>query len=95
MPKLLFAFAGKAEIVMERFMEYFAKNLCLCDECEKEIDKISGIETEENTYVCSESCHEEWETPMCSSCNGTGEGMSDGSICRSCRGHGHTKRDVY
>jgi hypothetical protein len=25
---------------------------------------------------------------ICSACNGSGEGMSDGTICTACRGHG-------
>jgi hypothetical protein len=33
------------------------------------------------------------EEPMCSSCNGTGEGMYDGSRCRVCGGSGVEEKD--
>jgi len=34
-----------------------------------------------------------WEDGYCPSCNGSGEGMTDGSTCRSCRGSGESRRE--
>ena len=31
---------------------------------------------------------EGYQEVMCGSCHGSGEGMADGTICRSCRGDG-------
>lgn len=31
------------------------------------------------------------EAPICSSCNGSGEGMYDGSTCRTCKGSGEAR----
>lgn len=35
-----------------------------------------------------EEYEEEIDAPMCSNCNGTGEGMWDGSTCKVCNGEG-------
>lgn len=31
---------------------------------------------------------------ICSRCNGTGEGMSEGSICPVCRGRGEVQQEM-
>ena len=37
---------------------------------------------------------EEWfdENPICTDCNGSGEGMYDGTTCHTCHGRGTTRR---
>lgn len=37
--------------------------------------------------------HTDDEAPMCAVCNGSGEGMYDGSRCSSCHGHGVEQRE--
>lgn len=33
---------------------------------------------------------DDYEPDICSACNGSGEGMHDGSTCRNCKGKGVT-----
>lgn len=44
----------------------------------------------ENLEFMDDDNEEEFEEepPLCYSCNGSGEGMYDGSTCRVCRGSG-------
>lgn len=47
---------------------------------------------------CDDCDHRECcdaEDELCSSCNGTGEGMYDGTICRSCGGKGINSQTDY
>ena len=37
----------------------------------------------------------EYEPPLCGDCNGSGEGMYDGSRCRGCRGSGVERLERY
>lgn len=34
---------------------------------------------------------EDDDEPICSACNGSGEGMYDGSTCYKCHGYGHER----
>jgi DnaJ-class molecular chaperone len=34
---------------------------------------------------------EDDDEPICSACNGSGEGMYDGSTCYKCKGYGHER----
>ena len=60
-----------------------------CERCEHEFgsDENKNSSGDEG-YLC-DSCHEDSESDaLCGFCNGSGEGMWDGSSCRSCRGSG-------
>ncbi len=50
-----------------------------------DFDPYDGIEDE------SEELEEETESDICTNCNGSGEGMYDGSTCYICNGSGSTK----
>jgi hypothetical protein len=45
-------------------------------------------EHQEHEYYGEEDDGEDFTPPLCVHCNGSGEGMYDGSICRSCGGEG-------
>lgn len=54
-------------------------------------DALEALEEVED--ICDE-CGEErcYCVEICDSCNGSGEGMYDGSSCHACRGRGETPR---
>ena len=52
----------------------------------------SEINPELNEQPDDEDYNEDDE-PLCPHCNGSGEGMYDGSTCRSCGGSGVEERD--
>lgn len=67
-----------------------------CDMCENwftaaEVaamdQKVSGGE-----FIC-DGCYEQGE--LCGRCNGSGEGMHDGSTCRACGGSGERRPGRY
>lgn len=47
---------------------------CICDNCYIPDDGLQDLDDE--------------DPPICSYCNGSGEGMYDGSICGHCKGSG-------
>lgn len=64
--------------------------LSTCQICNQE--RSSGDQTEIG-WVCDECWEANQEDPgLCSSCNGSGEGMFDGSRCSSCHGSGEARR---
>lgn len=52
-------------------------------------DRIFGKPAEEPEEV--EEPEDDDEDDLCSACNGSGEGMYDGSTCSTCHGYGHER----
>jgi hypothetical protein len=52
-------------------------------ELRQDLRDALGIEDEEDDD----------DEPICSACNGSGEGMYDGSTCYKCRGYGHERTE--
>ena len=52
-----------------------------CDELEQEICPECGYDP----------CECETDPPICDNCNGSGEGIADGTVCRVCWGSGTAK----
>ena len=51
-------------------------------------DYWTQLDDEPNAPTCAT------ESVICSTCNGSGEGMYDGSTCRTCRGDGEVEVEV-
>ena len=41
-----------------------------------------------NKYYCCNECQDEVDAPICTTCNGSGEGQYDGTTCLDCNGDG-------
>jgi len=62
---------------------------CVCESCHAVVWQDEAIDRDAagcGTFTVCPSC--EGFEPLCSRCNGSGEGMYDGSTCSSCGGSG-------
>lgn len=65
---------------------------CICNECgETNEIKFDGDNPAHCPDCRSLDCFTEIEDELCFTCNGSGEGYTDGSRCSSCKGSGSFK----
>lgn len=55
-----------------------------CQDCPPQQPTLEKAKANINEYIDEA----EYDDVRCSTCNGSGEGMWDGSVCRSCKGSG-------
>ncbi len=62
------------------------------EDCMDHVEE-DGWVTAEIEVECDECEGLGWVASLCPTCNGSGEGMWDGSSCRDCRRNGEVKRE--
>jgi hypothetical protein len=81
--------------------DFIENHRITCPESLYQQDKIYHIAPQFIEALCDEVGYFEYpeeedlldEEPLCSACNGTGEGQYDGSRCYSCKGSGVERRE--
>ena len=48
---------------------------------------MEPYDDDDDAYM-GEDCLDDYEPGICDACNGSGEGMREGTTCRTCRGSG-------
>lgn len=57
----------------------------------RELDPVTLAMIEDHEQALRDAEDDDDEDDICSACNGSGEGMYDGSTCYKCHGHGHER----